>query len=776
MEKLNGFFAYPSIPIEIGQCISSAIAQINKTKETVYVAPWTQIDIFGHFISDEIFHKINTSDFLIADITELNLNVTYEIGYAIGKRKRVLLTKNKSIKSLNTKIEEIGIYDTLGYKEYQNSQELVDFILSVEKNNPLDTHSFLNLKAPVYLLCTPFKTDFSDRIISRIKKSGYIFRNFDPREQPRLSAFEAITQVSQSYGIIVPLLSPTSEGNEIHNLRAAFIAGLANGMDKNVYLVQQGNSPIPIDYRDFVQIVYQLNELNEIIGEFASNVTRAINDNSEDKILPERSFLKKLNLGASSAENEMKDLNSYYLETDQYLKALRGEAHLVVGRKGSGKSAIFLQVRDREREKNRSKNIVLDLKPDGYKLIKFKEKMLVFLEEGTYLHIVTAFWEYVLLLEICYKIIEKDKNRHLNDHSLYEGYRKLVKLYTVEEYDSEGDFSERMSGLMEKIYTAYEKFGFEKNKTSLNTSQVTNIIYKHDVKSIREQLLSYLDNKDTLWLLFDNIDNGWTTIGIDQGDILIIRALIDATRKIERTFRKKELDVKSIVFLRNDVYDLLVSNTSDRGKEGSVLLDWTDPDLLRQLIRLRIIANGLDSKTDFKTAWLKIFESHYKGEETSQYLIDRSLMRPRFLLNLIIHCKSYAINLNRDIIGASDIEKGMVAYSSDLLKDIGFELRDVAKESNDILYAFIGSKSELKESEIIKLLETANLKEELVLKIYNLLLWYGFLGIKIKNEEPKYIYNFNYNKSLMDGVKKKEKDNIMIVINHAFWPALMIQE
>src|SRR3546814_12937673 len=92
----------------------------------------------------------------------------------------------------------------------------------------------------------------------------------------------------------------------------------------------------------------------------------------------------------------MRDLERYYLETDQFLKSLRGEAHFVVGRKGSGKSAIFLQIRDAERDKNRNKNIVLDLKPDGYKLIKFKERILQFLSEGTYQHTITAFWEYVL--------------------------------------------------------------------------------------------------------------------------------------------------------------------------------------------------------------------------------------------------------------------------------------------------------------------------------------------------------------------------------------------
>ncbi|WGL15908.1 hypothetical protein PVT68_14155 [Microbulbifer bruguierae] len=773
MTKKLGFFAYPSNPAEIGQCIESAVDELNKSQPSIAVKTWTQLDIVGHFISSEVLTGIDQADYVIADITSLNFNVTYEVGYAIGQGKRVLLVRNKSINPSGTKIEDVGIFDTLGYVQYQNSGELKKFLLGVTTKSPIEIQYKLNRRAPVYLLEPPFKTDWSGRIISRIKKSGYIFRNFDPNEQPRLSAYDAINQVASSYGIVIPLLSSSSSGYEIHNLRAAFIAGLGDGMNKARCLIQNGDDPVPLDYRDFVNVTYHPNEVNEVIAEFASNVARAFQEQTEEKISRERSFLKKLNLGATSAENEMRDLNAYYLETDQYLKALRGEAHLVVGRKGSGKSAIFLQVRDLERDRNRSKNIVLDLKPDGYKLIKFKERMLSFLEEGTYLHTITAFWEYVLLLEISYKIIEKDKNRHLHDHILYDGYRNLVQLYSADEYDSDGDFSERMSNLMEKIYSEYEAIHSGTTQVRLSSSEVTQLLYKHDVKRLRQELIEYMEKKGTLWLLFDNIDNGWPTSGLEHSDLLIIRALIDATRKIERVFGKKGLDVKTAVFLRNDVYELLVKETADRGKEASVLLDWTDPDLLRELVRLRIVANGLDGNLDFQNAWLKIITSHFKGEESSQYLIERSLMRPRFLLNLINHCKSFAINLNHEKIEESDIEKGLIAYSSDLLRDIGYELRDVATESENILYAFIGTPPILSENETLNLINQATNCETTSEKIFNLLLWYGFLGLKINSDEPKYIYDFSYNKALMDGVKNRSTST-QICINQAFWPALMI--
>lgn len=776
MTSIRGFFAYASIPSEVGQTIERAVATGGKAGGTPQISTWMALDIVGHFIAGEVLSGIDSADFLIADITELNFNVTYEIGYAIGKSKPVLLVRNKSFQPRSVKISDVGIFDTLGYKEYQNSAELTAFTAGASNLKAIDAGTPLNLKAPVYLLDTPHKTDWSTRVISRIKKGGFTFRNFDPNESPRLSAYDAIAQVAQSYGVVVPLLQANATGAAIHNLRAAFIAGLADGMGKALSILQFGDDPTPLDYRDFVQVTYHPDDVNRAIEVFAANVTQAFQQPDVRSSKHERTFIKRLNLGATSAENEMRDLERYYLETDQFLKSLRGEAHLVVGRKGSGKSAIFLQIRDAEREKNRNKNIVLDLKPDGYKLIKFKERILQFLAEGTYQHTITAFWEYVLLLEICYKILEKDKQRHIHDHLLYDGYRKLSELYRGDGYDSEGDFSERMSMLMEKIYSEYQsKYGDDEG-VSLSSPEVTGLLYKHDVKELKVALGQYLQHKEVLWLLFDNIDNGWPTSGLQHEDLLMIRALIDATRKIERQFGNSDLKVRSVVFLRNDVYELLVKETSDRGKEASVVLDWTDSDLLRELVRLRIVSNGLDDATDFKAAWLRLFASHYKGEETSQFLIDRSLMRPRFLLNLINHCKSFAINLNHDLIEGSDIEKGVAAYSADLLRDVGYELRDVSAETDGVLYAFVASTPDLSESEVSEKLINSGLDNEKASRVADLLLWYGFLGIRINSDDPKFIYDFSYNKALMDGVKRNSNQPVSMVINQAFWPALMINQ
>jgi hypothetical protein len=255
--------------------------------------------------------------------------------------------------------------------------------------------------------------------------------------------------------VVIPLLSSSAVGAEVHNMRGAFLAGLANGMEKALCILQHGEDPVPLDYRDFVSTSFHPNDINERIADFAGCVAEAFQQETKVDSSTEDTFLQSLDLGSTSAENEMRTLESYYLKTDQFLKSLRGEANIIVGRKGSGKSAIFLQVRDRER--NKKGNIVLDLKPDGYKLIKFKELILSFLEEGTFQHTIMAFWEYVLLLEICYKILEKDRELHKHDHNLYESYNVLADLYHAEGYETEGDFSERMSTLMKKYQLNIER-------------------------------------------------------------------------------------------------------------------------------------------------------------------------------------------------------------------------------------------------------------------------------------------------------------------------------
>jgi hypothetical protein len=98
MAVLSGFIVYPSEPYEIGETIKLAVDKLVKDYGCNSYATWEANDIAGRFVVEPILEKIQQVECLVADITKLNFNVTYEIGYAIGRKKRLILVRNKAFR------------------------------------------------------------------------------------------------------------------------------------------------------------------------------------------------------------------------------------------------------------------------------------------------------------------------------------------------------------------------------------------------------------------------------------------------------------------------------------------------------------------------------------------------------------------------------------------------------------------------------------------------------------------------------------------------------
>ena len=471
----NAFFAYPASPLAVGQAIDIAAGNVRSRTGTSDFVTWKHLDICGHFIANQVLGAIDSANVLVADITRLNFNVIYEIGYAVGKGKPIFIVKNSALAVEDIELAELGIFDTLGFLTYQNSEQLTTLLLKDHDLAAIEVPIGLNSRQPIYMVEPKFKTELISRLNSRINKTKMLPRRFDPNEQARMAAFDAIQKVAESHGVIVPLLAPEVQGARIHNLRAAFIAGLSEGMEKVHLVIQEGSSPVPIDYRDLATSCFSIQEIDDAVADFAANLMERITSQNEVIRKAPENFLQSIDIGGSTAENELRDLGSYYLETEQYERVSRGEIRVVVGRKGSGKTAIFYRARDRAR-RNRQ-HMVLDLKPEGYQLRKFRDSVVALLQQGSQEHLVMAFWEYVLYLEICAKIIEEDAERHIRDSRIYQPYRDLVEQYGSDELVVEGDFSDRVESLSNSIAERFAaKFGNAEG-TALSNSEVTDLLY-----------------------------------------------------------------------------------------------------------------------------------------------------------------------------------------------------------------------------------------------------------------------------------------------------------
>src|ERR1017187_7824342 len=72
------------------------------------------------------------------------------------------------------------------------------------------------------------------------------------------------------------------------------------------------------------------------------------------------------------------------------------------------------------------------------------------------------------------------------------------------------------------------------DQKQLSRPQITEFLYRHNLKELRDAVIEYLKLKKSVWILFDNIDKGWHAHGIEEEDLVILRCLIEALSKLRR--------------------------------------------------------------------------------------------------------------------------------------------------------------------------------------------------------------------------------------------------
>ena len=620
----------------------------------------------------------------------------------------------------------------------------------------------------MYVVRGHIQTEGDVRMMSTLKKSAVRFRTYDVIETPRLPLQEARRQVEASLAVVAHLLSPTRQGAMVHNARCALLAGIAMASGKAVLLLQEGQVHQPIDYRDVVTAYTNPQQVPQFLEPFIKGVITRLQDSGPRAARIPEGFLERLNLGDLAAENEILALKTYFVRTSQYNEARRGNARLVTGRKGSGKSAIFYAVRDSIPKGHG--HLVLDLKPEGHQFTKLREVVLSKLSPGLQEHTLTAFWNYILLCEMAQKIRDYDYSWAQRDPERRARFERLVDVYTQQVPAEVGDFSER---LLRQVDLLTERFSGLAGPEPLTGGALTEILFKGDIRSLYDALSPYLEEKDSVWVLVDNLDKGWPTRGTRSADILILRTLLEATRKIQRELEQREVEFHSLVFLRNDIHEHLIQETADRGKETAISVDWDDSEVFKEIIRRRVATStGYDEP--FDQMWSKIVEAHVGTRESFGYVVDRTLMRPRDLLMFLHAAIGVAVNRGHERVTEDDLLKAEEGYSEDMLLNTAWELRDVYPDMINLLYVFDKCPTRLSREKALSLIGEAGIKNGPPTEVLELLVWFGFLGVQTLDEDPQFAYHVRYNIAKL--LAPLERGKADLVINPAFRRALSCKE
>ena len=293
-------------------------------------------------------------------------------------------------------------------------------------------------------------------------------------------------------------------------------------------------------------------------------------------------FRKTDTIGAASAEEDVEFLKTCFVETDEYevLKNITDIRQIVLGRTGSGKSALF------ERLKQEEEDRVISIEPEELALTYVSNSSVIgyFSDLGVNLYpFYKLLWRHVLTVEILKKHFESQVNneegglwnRLLNmfpnqsrkDKNAREAVQYLRKW--GETFWEETEYRVReITNTMEKDLTDHTGInlrtkGVEAEASSGTKSSLTNeekieVVKRgqrvvseaqvQDLSKVLDLLKSVLtDRQKYYYILIDRLDEDWVE---EKLRYQLIMALLDSVKEISRVS-----NVKILIAIRRDLID-----------------------------------------------------------------------------------------------------------------------------------------------------------------------------------------------------------------------------
>jgi hypothetical protein len=249
----EGVFLYPDRPRQIAEAIEGAVADLRRLHSPEKWLTWRDFKTTGTIIFCTICKQMRFSHAIFADVTTLNFNLLFEIGFALGLGLPIIPIRDTTFSRDRRQFDALGLLDTLSYQDFQNSRELAETVSGLSRTQALPIPATeLNKSSPLYILPSPIDTQGAVTLKGHIGRSGIRSRTYDVLETPRLSLHDVRKNVLSLLGVVAHLLSPDREGAAVHNARCALVGGLATATGKVVLLLQEDYVQQPIDYRDLV--------------------------------------------------------------------------------------------------------------------------------------------------------------------------------------------------------------------------------------------------------------------------------------------------------------------------------------------------------------------------------------------------------------------------------------------------------------------------------------------------------------------------------------------
>lgn len=466
-----------------------------------------------------------------------------------------------------------------------------------------------------------------------------------------------------------------------------------------------------------------------------------------------RATTKGFCIGIPEAEAEATTafikLDSLFVDYLDILKQLNNEKFIVLGRKGTGKSAIGEHILYMAKnEANLFCDFIKKNDIDIEKIVQIGKEEGLNIERGLlYKWIILT--KFVALFAENQSLATMKGMKYLSDFIKNNRGFINIKNYEVKEIIQQYGLSVNIKNF--KRYLSF--FGNANKQYKFEKAEFYKLI--PDLERVVINILKF-DSDNQYVLMFDDLD-----IGLNLNNQESVDTLTELIRTIKYynndVFARNSIESKIIVFLRTDIQKHLIYS-ADMPKIFSSYateLRWYEDFyrnnetklLLRQFINRRISVNFQKNNlkiNDLNDPWTSfIDEDSFYGDKTGfKHIIDHTFFRPRDLILFFKGIGNLALNLP---ISSNDVNNILMdRYAREMVTDIKGEL-SVSYTSNEIESIFDALKNSygsyrrpFKHETLVSELQSNGLKE--TTKIISDLFDYSLIGNYDENGSVSFKY------------------------------------
>ena len=317
-------------------------------------------------------------------------------------------------------------------------------------------------------------------------------------------------------------------------------------------------------------------------------------------------------------------------------KLLNDIEFMLIGRKGVGKTTYSAKLRQISSESN-------EIHAEQISLSKFNFDDFYKTKNDNYdgsRKFKTA-WDLIFLIEI-FSFIENS-----GGFSTIESYERCIT-------------SLKQNGLI------FDKDSFNSIVTELASNEIefnfkavksTSILNHKKIVLSQNQIVEYLIsvlkeiyfNGSKFMIIIDGLDD---ILRFKKEQTEILSGLIRSLDDLNNIFAQNKVGVKIILLIRDDI--LASINDPDFTKiknDCGIYINWNNIDDLKELINLRFKLSGITNRSS--SHWYNIFPNKINDLDSWKFIVDRTLMKPRDLIQFMILCQ-------RDFPNAERLTLGMV--------------------------------------------------------------------------------------------------------------------